>query len=251
MEDNNINKDKISLLDLAVGKGGDMQKWYDNGIMHVVGFDIDENSITEARNRFDQLLMNLKKRGVRVLPVYEYYVMDLSQKSNLEKISNILKQRKFNIVSCQFAIHYFFRNKESLINLMTIVKDYSLKGAYWIGTTVNGDMVMDLLKGKKMIGNNIYSIEKKYNEVVNAYNNTYLVALGEKTDTEHYFANKKSEEYLVTIDELKIVCEKMGFLYVGVIDFEIWYKSFGQNIMSGDEMEYSFMNFSFVFKKMD
>lgn len=251
MEDNNINKDKISLLDLAVGKGGDMQKWYDNGIMHVVGFDIDENSITEARNRFDQLLMNLKKRGVRVLPVYEYYVMDLSQKSNLEKISNILKQRKFNIVSCQFAIHYFFRNKESLINLMTIVKDYSLKGAYWIGTTVNGDMVMDLLKGKKIIGNNIYSIEKKYNEVVNAYNNTYLVALGEKTDTEHYFANKKSEEYLVTIDELKIVCEKMGFLYVGVIDFEIWYKSFGQNIMSGDEMEYSFMNFSFVFKKMD
>jgi mRNA (guanine-N7-)-methyltransferase len=252
MEDNNFGREHIKLLDLAVGKGGDMQKWYDNKIMHVVGFDIDEDSIREAKNRYNQLISGLKKRGIYNLPVYEFYVMDLSQKENLEKIAHILKDKKFNIVSCQFAIHYFFRDKESLINLMTIVNTYSVKGAYWIGTTVNGDMLIELLKGKNMIGNPIYSIEKKYNDKISSpYNNTYLVGLGESTDTEHYFAGKKSQEYLVTIEELKIVSEKMGFLYIGVIDFELWYKSFGQNIMSSDEIEYSFMNFSFVFKKID
>jgi len=247
----NESGNDIMLLDLAVGKAGDMQKWYDNHIMHVVGFDIDANSINEARNRYNQFLNDLKRKGVRDLPKYEFYVMDLSNSSNLSHISNILKNKKFNIVSCQFAIHYFFKNKESLMTLITIVNSYISNDGYFIGTTVNGDLVVEKLYNKKMIGNNIYSIEKKYEEpILSPYNNTYLVALGEASDTEHYFANKKSEEYIVNIEELKNVCKKMDLLYVGIIDFETWYNSFGKNIMTEAEIEYSFLNFSFVFKKI-
>ena len=39
----------IALLDLAVGRGGDINKWYDSGIYNVVGIDIDDKSI----NSFD------------------------------------------------------------------------------------------------------------------------------------------------------------------------------------------------------
>lgn len=247
----NESGNDITLLDLAVGKGGDQSKWIDNNIMHVVGFDIDVDSINEAKSRYNQLIYNLKKKNVKKLPVYEFYVMDLSDSNNLPKIAQILKDKKFNIVSCQFALHYFFKNPESLTNLITIISSYISNDGYFIGTTVNGDMVSKILQHKNIIGNHIYSIEKKYTEpITSPYNNTYLVALGEDRDTDHYFANKKSEEYIVNIEELKNVCKKMNLLYVGVIDFETWYNSYRPQIMSDAEIEYSFLNFSFVFKRI-
>lgn len=241
---------QITLLDLSCGKAGDLNKWYDNKIMYVVGFDIDSASIDEARSRYTQLINNLKRKNIKQLPTYEFYVMDLSDKNNLPKIAKLLNQKKFNIVSCQFAIHYFFKNESSLMTLMTIVNTYVEAPGFFIGTTVNGLNVVDRLHNKNSIGNDIYTIEKKYNEpILSPYGNTYLVGLGEESDTEHYFANKKSEEYIVDIEELKRICSKMNLLYVGSIDFETWYKSFNKDIMSQNEMEYSFLNFSFVFKK--
>jgi mRNA (guanine-N7-)-methyltransferase len=241
----------ITLLDLSCGKAGDLNKWYDNKIMHVVGFDIDSDSINEARSRYSQLINNLKRKNVKQLPVYEFYVMDLSDHNNLPKIEKILHNKKFNIVSCQFAIHYFFKNESSLMTFMTIVNTYIDNHGFFICTTVNGSSVVEKLQNKSSIGNDIYTIEKKYNEpIISPYGNTYLVALGEESDTEHYFANKKSEEYIVDIEELKIICAKMNLLYIGAIDFETWYKSFGKNIMSQNEIEYSYLNFSFVFKKI-
>ncbi len=247
----NESDQPITLLDLSCGVGGDMSKWYDNGIMSVVGFDINSESINEARNRFDQLLQNLKKRNINRKPVYEFYEMDLSDSNNLPKIAAILKQKKFNIVSCQFAIHYFFRDPGSLLNLITIVDSYISNHGYFIGTTVNGSDVVTKLQNNTSIGNGIYKIEKQYAEPISdPYNNTILVSLGESQDTEHYFANKKSEEYIVDIEELKNVCSGVNLLFVGTINFETWYKSFNKNIMSQNEMEYSFLNFSFVFKKL-
>ncbi len=247
----NESDQPITLLDLSCGVGGDMSKWYDNGIMSVVGFDINSESINEARNRFDQLIQNLKKRNINRKPVYEFYEMDLSDSNNLPKIAAILKQKKFNIVSCQFAIHYFFRDPGSLLNLITIVDSYISNHGYFIGTTVNGSDVVKKLQNNSSIGNGIYTIEKQYIEPISdPYNNTILVSLGESQDTEHYFANKKSEEYIVDIEELKNVCSGVNLLFVGTINFETWYKSFNKNIMSQNEMEYSFLNFSFVFKKL-
>ena len=43
----NIDK----LLDLACGKGGDLDKWVSNNIKTVIGYDIDEKSIIEAQRR--------------------------------------------------------------------------------------------------------------------------------------------------------------------------------------------------------
>ena len=39
-----------NLLEIAVGKGGDLSKWNGNNIKHVVGYDIDEKSIIEAKS---------------------------------------------------------------------------------------------------------------------------------------------------------------------------------------------------------
>lgn len=240
---------KLSLLDLSCGKGQDLQKWYGNNIMNVVGLDIDEASIIEAKKRYNEMCNTLKRQR-KPIPRYEFYVMDLSNPNNISKIAKLLGQRKFTIVSCQFAIHYFFRNKESLDTLLTIVSSYITPDGYFIGTTLNGDTLIDKLLNTNILQNGIYKIEKLYNSITTPYNNTYKVSLGKSSDTDHYFADKDSVEYIVTIAELKKMCVAYGLTYVGIIEFATWYDSFKQDIMSNDEKEYSFLNFSFVFKNI-
>jgi len=238
-EENNIIN--ITLLDLCVGKGGDISKWYDNGIMEVIGFDIDENSIRESKTRFNQIVNELKKKN-KPIPKYEFYVMDLSQKNNFEYISNILINKKFNIISCQFAIHYFFKNNDTLLALMNIVGKYISNNGFFIGTTMNGSKLKNLFTKNKIIENKIFKISY-------ISKNTYDVSLGKITDKDHYFVNNVSIEYLVDIEILKKVSKSFNIMFLGITEFNEWYKKYNKNKLSNDEKEFSFLNFSFVFIK--
>jgi mRNA (guanine-N7-)-methyltransferase len=242
----NYNTNDIALLDLSCGKMGDLMKVFDNGIMKVVGFDIDEPSINEAKRRYNELLNKLKSEGTQKLPDYKFYVMDLSDSNNLEKIGRIIGNDKFDIVSCQFAIHYFFKSSETLNTFMTIASSYINKNAFFIATTMNGGKIKQMFQKNNVIQNDIFKITNN-NTSDTPYNNQYTVALGKESDTEHYFANKDSIEYLVDIDELKRVADKFGLMFIGTTDFEEWYKKFPNLPLTESDKEFSFLNFSFVF----
>lgn len=139
----NYNVKKIKLLDLAVGKGGDIQKWYDLGIMEVVGFDINDESINGkfgAKHRYDELVQKLKRENKQI-PNYNFYVFDLSDNKNVSEINKILNNNKFDIISCQFAIHYFFKNETSLNSFIEIINNNKSENSFFIGTTMNGDLI--------------------------------------------------------------------------------------------------------------
>ena len=102
-----FNIKNIKLLDLAEGKGGDMRKWYDSGINEVVGIDIDNDSINGKRGAKDRY-RELKHKNNRNLD-YSFHVFDLSDPNNITKLDAIIGDKKFNIISFQFALHYFFR----------------------------------------------------------------------------------------------------------------------------------------------
>jgi len=243
----NYNIVNIKLLDLAVGKAGDQFKWFDAGIMTVVGFDIDENSIQEAKKRYSELLNTLKRKNITNLPDYKFYVMDLSDSNNLEKISRIIGDTKFDIVSCQFAIHYFFKSPETLNTFMTIASSYIKKDAFFISTTMRGNHLKELFKTNNIIQNDIFKITNNTKDFSSPYGNQYTVALGKESDTEHYFAGKDSVEYLVDIEELKKVADKFGLMYLGDTLFSIWYEKLNGNMLTEQDKEFSFLNFSFVF----
>ena len=246
----NHDVNDIKLLDLAVGKAGDQNKWLDNNIMYVIGFDIDAISINEANRRYNELINQLKRKNVQRLPVYKFYVMDLSDSNNLEKIKRILNGTKFDIVSCQFALHYFFKSPDTLNTFMTIVSSYINKNGFFIGTTMHGNRIKELFKtNNDIIQNDIFKIENNTDilSANSAYNNKYTVSLGKASDTEHYFADKPSIEYLVDINELKKVCSQFNLMFISTTEFENWYIKYGKNILSNNEKEFSFLNFSFVF----
>lgn len=244
-----METDEINLLELAVGRAGDLYKWSDLKINSVVGFDIDKDSLfgkNGAVHRYKKFRNNNKKH----VPDARFYAIDLSKPQNLPKVFNIIKDRKFNLIACQFAIHYFFESPTALDTFMTIVGRSIATGGYFIGTTLDGKEIKKLLGGRKEIESEKYHI-KILNNDDSAYNNKYSVSLGDKGE-DHYFRDNDSVEFMVDLDELISVAKKHGLKYIGRYPFEEWYKRFmdedGEK-MSESEREFSFLNFSFIFQK--
>jgi len=249
------NRNNISLLDLAVGRGGDMHKWLKSDIMNVTGFDIDEPSIkgkNGAIHRYKKLRNQLRNKNKQI-PKYEFYVVDLSDKLNIPYVNKRINNRKYDIVSCQFAIHYFFRTEDTLDTFIDLVANNIKKDGFFVGTTMDGDEIINKLDSRNKISNTIYEINSTpstYNNEL--YNRKYIVQLGER-DEDHYFSKQASTEYIVSIDLLKDICEKKGLIFVGITRFGEWYERYTETDpkykLSKDEEEFSFLNFSFVFTK--
>lgn len=249
----------ISILDLAVGKGGDIGKWYRNNIYLAIGLDIDNDSINGkhgAIHRYRQLVNQLKRQNKRI-PHYEFYVFDLSNPNNIPKIDNVITNRKFNIVSCQFAIHYMFKDSTSLDTFINIAAKNIANNGFFIGTTLLDKHILSLLDNKYKISNDTFTIENKTfkDKLNNPYGRTYTVSLGkiDKTET-HYFVKQASTEYMVDLEELKKVCNKYDLVFIGIKHFEEWYEKYLETNprykLSENEKKFSFLNFSFVFQKI-
>lgn len=257
----NYNINEISLLDLAVGKGGDIGKWYDAGIYTVIGFDIDETSINGkngAIDRYNEFVSKLKPG--KKIPNYKFYVMDLSDPDSISKIQHIIPGQKFNIISCQFAIHYFFKNELSLNTLVSIINNHSYQNntkTIFISTTMNGEYLSEIFKKNIEIKNSLFRIIKSKEITMknnSPYGNKYTVSLGKESDIGHYFVEKPSEEYMVNLEELKKVCEKKNLIFIGKTNFDRWYEMYLETKtlsdkykLTNEEKEFSFLNYSFIF----
>ena len=211
------------MLDFAVGKAGDLEKWKYSGIKFVLGIDLYEDNIHNkydgAYKRYLDNIINKKKRYNKILDclfvqgdssikilsnninisnkaidnkILEYILHDtnnqqiLNQKMNVNNIDDKLlnyvydkyskyKNSKFNIISIQFALHYFFETKDKLNNLLDNIDNHIQLGGYFIGTGYNGGRIYNKFKElssnvlfkpeNKTDDENIYwKIEKEYEE---------------------------------------------------------------------------------------
>ena len=241
---------------MAVGKGGDMNKWHDAGIKHVLGFDINAESIMGKNGAKDRYRSLKQRTGWDSSLNYDFHVFDLSNPKNLEPIDKIIGNRKFNIISCQFAIHYFFRDTDAMDTFMQLVSKYLDDEAIFIGTTMDGNKLKEMFQENKVMQNDIYYLEYMKDKISNEpFGNTYKVNLGgeNRFNEDHYFSKNASIEYLVDINVLKEIAAKHNLIFAGQHPFQEYYenqfvKSNGKRL-SDNEKEFSFMNFMFFFKK--
>ena len=56
----------------------------------------------------------------------------------------------FNISSCQFALHYFFKDKHVLHRFLANVAECTKIGGHFIGACYDGKKIFDLLRNKKL-----------------------------------------------------------------------------------------------------
>lgn len=221
----------VKLLDLACGKGGDLRKWIDSKSISLVrGFDINSDSISEAKRR----LAGLKSGKGKDIT---FNTSDLSKEV-------LHCKTKFDVITCFFAFHYFFKNKSSLDTILTSIKNCSKKGTVIILTLLDGDLVRNM---------------KTDNFYIKIDNSVTVSPSGSDTSKNKVYGRElevyiKSSvldtpeiEYIV---EPNTLIERMNSINFDLIDTKLFsqfnYSKFG---LSKDEKMYSFINRVFVFKK--
>ena len=220
---------QIALLDIAVGRGGDLAKWNKAGINYVYGFDVSDKSIN-SKDPEDQgakeRLSNFK--NIRIKDVH--FEVGNAMKPSVElkrSINGFLENNKlelFNIVSCQFALHYFFKSEETLRNVLKMVSDSLSVGGFFIGTTIDGDAIKKLFKNTKerVYSTQLFRIERNFPKTVTKpFGNEYSFTIFDTFDKSNYFNTMGvSTEYLVNFKKLEEVAKDYSLELIKVNLFD-------------------------------
>jgi hypothetical protein len=124
----------------------------------------------------------------------------------------------FSISSCQFALHYFFKDKDTLLQFLKNVAETTSLNGYFIGTCYDGKLIFDALKNvEKGNGIQINDGENKVKiwEIKKDYSDESFPddsnCIGYKIDVFQESINQLISEYLVNFDYLNRLMENFGF----------------------------------------
>ena len=240
-----VSKRGNTLIDFAVGKGGDLPKWIHANLSFVLGIDISKDNI---QNQLDgacaRYLDYCKRFSIMPGALFVQGNSALNIKSGAgisgEKYKQIVKavfgdgpkdkallgegvyreygkaENGFSVSSCQFAIHYMFETRANVCNFLRNVCECTEVGGYFIGTTYDGATMFDALKPYD-VGDGIAVMHKgkRVWQVTRAYAATEFLddetCVGYAIDVYQESINKTFREYLVNFAYLKRLMANFGF----------------------------------------
>ncbi|MAD57228.1 MAG: hypothetical protein CMK44_01465 [Porticoccus sp.] len=241
-----IGSRSISIMDTSIGRGGDIKKYLfsKNPIDFIFALDISPD-IRKATYIYQ---MEVSKKPRALFMQYDTsesiengagfkgndeiidrnrHLIDIiyDKKKNIpKKYEGIEKKyrgfakRKFNIISSQFSVHYYFKNEITLRGYIKNLSDNCEKGGYFIGTCYDGMKVFNLLKQDGKVEmfdefkNKVYSIEKNYDIDDFTYNKDNIEQLfGQVINVYMSSIGMEIPEYLVNFDMFKNIMEEYRF----------------------------------------
>lgn len=219
-----------SLLDLACGKGGDIYKWVDSNIRQVQGYDIDTSSITEAQRRFNKVISKPTSKNFD----YTFQVRDLSK-------DPVISDTMFDTVTSFFAIHYFYKDINTLKTFAESLKNVKENG-YFLMTTLSSEKLQEI---DYTMQHESVQIIKKHMDPKKKLGN--IISVGIKDSV----LNVPTDEYIVDYEYTIRFMEAKSFQLVETKLFEEYYDDWkqNQNSLTLEEREYSFLNRVYVFQR--
>ena len=229
----------VAVLELCCGKGGDLDKYFMNNIKLFVGADISKESLKNAMDRLEKIKNEKYKDNFRIKCIF--IKDDLSSPDNrfLEKID---KNYYFDLVSCQFALHYHFQNEKRLNAFLTNVSSRLCEGGYFIGTIIEDNVIVKRLRNRKKMtenkylkekftfGNEYYSVKfsQKHFDVKNGpFGIKYGFYLEDSIDNRDEEGKiKYVEEYLIVFNEFVELCKKYDLYLVEKENFTKFYSDY-------------------------
>jgi len=190
------NEIKKSVLDIGVGRGADLMKFYHTKTKFLVGIDVDKIALEYpgdgAVSRYET-----HKKSKPGFPEMYFIHADFNSKLDYESQYNALggmnryykeifdkffshdpkKRTKFDIINAGFSLHYGLKDETTFENLKKNINDYLKDGGYLIVTTFDGAAVRKLLDNKQKYTQEyvdedgsvqvLFEITKKYGNIPN------------------------------------------------------------------------------------
>jgi len=230
----------VAIMDTSIGRGGDITKYINDDIKCTFLFGLDINSVNEACKRYSQL--NIIDKPKTLFIQYDTsknidsktgfigsdddidYASNIinilyGHKQSIPKDYKLLRNTmnrkaldKFDVISSQFTLHYYFESQSSFKGYLSNLLDNCKSGGYFIGTCYDGKKIFNALKDTDRIeytnedDNLIYSIEKKYE--TKDFND---VTFGERIDVYMDSIGETYSEYLVNFDMFVSIMADNGF----------------------------------------
>ena len=231
----------VRLLDVAVGRGGDLIKWSKAKLKYVNGFDSDCKSIYEKVN-FDGAIKRYTDMKNYNMPKCLFWNISATDPNVLDILNSKDNNRVYDIVSCQFSFHYFVKDIDTTLNM---ISNKLRSGGLFIGTASDGDLIKLSLQNEDM-QSPILSVKKDPNDDL-----MYFFEMNsEKSSRETYFEIRgASHEYFLYKNFLIEKCKIYNLKLVNTLNFREWYSIYNGDKLNQDEQMCSFLNFSFVFFK--
>ena len=268
-----VSKSGYSLIDYAVGKGGDLPKWISANLNFVYGLDLSKDNI---ENRLDGVCARYLNYAQRYAVIPKALFSHGNSIHNIkdgsafydDKSKQIIKalfgegaknevllgkgvynnygivKNGFNISSIQFALHYMFESETILNEFIKNIKECTALEGYFIGTCYDGSKIFNMLNSLNADESiSIFKNEKKIWELTKKYDakefNDDESSLGYAINVYQETINKTFKEYLVNYKYLVRIMENNGFVLLN----ETEYKQLNlPGSMGNFEQLYNFMN---------
>ena len=146
---------KFKVLDLCCGHGGDINKWLNNtsyeceeyvgvDIAHAALNDFISNRLEQHRHKSKVSKLVTADMGRDCLTTTPLPTYNMKQKS-WSNVPPLSEAEHFDIISCQFAIHYMFQSLDRAEHFFDQIQRHLRDGGRLIVTTVDSRVFMDLV----------------------------------------------------------------------------------------------------------
>ncbi|KAG6457597.1 hypothetical protein O3G_MSEX010374 [Manduca sexta] len=144
----------LRVLDICCGKGGDLSKWQKARVERVIFADIAEVSVQQCENRYH----DLQKRCGRLFAA-EFIAADCTREKLRDKYAD--PSINFDLVSCQFGLHYSFESLAQARRMLTNVAECLKPDGYFFGTIPDAYEIVSRAQksSDNSFGNRIYNIK--------------------------------------------------------------------------------------------
>ncbi len=230
---------QLSVLELCCGKGGDLDKYFMNRIKLFIGADISGELLENAKTRLEKIKNEKYSNNFQTKCIFIKEDLSSPQNKFLEKFD---KNYYFDLVSCQFALHYHFESEQRLNTFLINVSSKLCDGGYFIGTIIEDNVIVKRLRNRKNIkdnkymnekltfGNEFYSVkfsQKRFPKKNGPYGIKYGFYLEDSIDNRDEEGNiKYVGEYLIVFKEFVEVCKKYGLYLVEKKNFTNFYEDY-------------------------
>ena len=263
-----------TLLELASGHGGDLQRWILTKPSKVVGMDLSLSNITSpTKGAAIRYIRESRSKPKGAVPPVLFVQGDMTHtplfdqedkylrilKGEVEGSTPYLRQfyglKAFDAVSCQFALHYACESEEKFRAFAQNVKD-TCNGTFF-GTCSDGKEIYSLLYGKET--HSFGMKHAKTGTYVEAGKYTKEYAQGSSWEEDAKFGmpvrvllesfEQPQTEYLVPFESVVNIMEEIGFELAETELFRDIHSNQTRARLNEQQQTFSFLNRSFVFRR--